>query len=191
MKKITPKRLTADWLRKIGVKEVLIPGIIVTVAVLGVKNWRDLGPDIYKNKQAFPDSGVVRVITDGDTFELQNGVRVRMVGINAPTNDEESKNKLGDLIKNKKVWLEYDRYLDDKFGRILAWVWVGCQNPKFLPADYMHLTYNRSREGLKENPEGCKKGKLVQEEMVRTGLAGVEVYKDRGELKYEKRLLDK
>jgi len=73
----------------------------------------------------------------------------------------------------------------------LAWVWVGCQNPKFLPADYMHLTYNRSREGLKENPEGCKKGKLVQEEMVRTGLAGVEVYKDRGELKYEKRLLDK
>ncbi|OGC97447.1 hypothetical protein A2634_02045 [Candidatus Amesbacteria bacterium RIFCSPHIGHO2_01_FULL_48_32] len=183
--------MTADWLRKIGVKEVLIPGIIVTVAVLGVKNWRDLGPDIYKNKQAFPDSGVVRVITDGDTFELQNGVRVRMVGINAPTNDEESKNKLGDLIKNKKVWLEYDRYLDDKFGRILAWVWVGCQNPKFLPADYMHLTYNRSREGLKENPEGCKKGKLVQEEMVRTGLAGVEVYKDRGELKYEKRLLDK
>src|SRR3990172_1770509 len=191
MKKITPKRLTADWLRKIGVKEVLIPGIIVTVAVLGVKNWRDLGPDIYKNKQAFPDSGVVRVITDGDTFELQNGERVRMVGINAPTNDEESKNKLGDLIKNKKVWLEYDRYLDDKFGRILAWVWVGCQNPKFLPADYMHLTYNRSREGLKENPEGCKKGKLVQEEMVRTGLAGVEVYKDRGEVKYEKRLLDK
>ena len=187
-------RLTAKWLRKIGVKEVLIPGLILA-GVLGWTGWQKLGPDIYKNKQAFPDSGIVRIITDGDTFELQNGVRVRMMGINAPDRGEKKENeatkKLSDLVEDKKVWLEYDRYQDDKNGRVLAWVWVGCEaTPKFLPADYMHLSFNRSRPGLTDNPEGCKKGKLAQEEMVKAGLVSVEVYKERGDLKYEKRLLD-
>ena len=162
---------------------------------MGWTGGQKLGPDIYKNKQAFPDSGIVRIITDGDTFELQNGVRVRMMGINAPDRGEKKENeatkKLSDLVEDKKVWLEYDRYQDDKNGRVLAWVWVGCEaTPKFLPADYMHLSFNRSRPGLTDNPEGCKKGKLAQEEMVKAGLVSVEVYKERGDLKYEKRLLD-
>jgi len=52
----------------------------------------------------------------------------------------------------------------------------------------MHLSRNQSRPGLTENPAGCKKGKLVQEEMVNAGMAKVETYKDRGELKYEERI---
>lgn len=188
------KRITADKLRKMGVKEVLIPGLILA-GVLGWTGWSRLGPNIYKNKQVFPDSGVVRVITDGDTFELQNGVRVRMIGINAPGRGEEKEGeatkRLSNLVEDKKVWLEYDRYQDDKFGRVLAWVWINCEStPKFLPSDYMRLSFNRSRPGLTENPEGCRKGKLVQEEMVRVNLAKAEVYKVRGDLKYEKRLLD-
>lgn len=188
-----PKRISAGWLRKIGVVGVLIPGIIITVAALGVKNWQGLGPDIHGNKRVFPDTGVVRQVIDGDTFELQSGVRVRMIGINAPDRGEEKEDeatkRLSDLINDRRVWLEYDRYQDDKDGRVLAWVWRACEvTPSFLPAGYMHLTYNRSREGLTDNPAGCKKGKLVQEEMIKAGLARVEVYKDRGELKYEKRL---
>ncbi|KKR71635.1 MAG: hypothetical protein UU16_C0057G0001, partial [Candidatus Woesebacteria bacterium GW2011_GWA2_40_7] len=42
--------------------------------------------------------------------------------------------------------------------------------------------------GLKDNPEGCKKGRLVNEELVKAKLAVPVVYKDRGELKYQKRL---
>lgn len=114
---------------------------------------------------------------------------MRTVGVNAPANDAKSKDGLTGLIKDKKVWLEYDRYQDDKYGRILAWIWTECETtPEFLPADYMHLSGNQSRPGLIENPQGCKKGKLVQEELVKAGLAKIEVYKDRGELKYEKRL---
>jgi hypothetical protein len=92
-------------------------------------------------------------------------------------------------LLNKKIWLEYDRYQDDPFVRLLAWVWIDCEGkPEFLPYDYMRLTYNKSREGLKENPKGCQKGKLVNEEMVRERLARFEVFKERGELKYQKRL---
>lgn len=163
---------------------------------MGWTGWQKLGPDIYKNKTLFPQSVVVSNVIDGDTIETKSGVRVRLIGINAPDRGdreyEEAKGRLGEMINNKTVWLEYDRYQDDKNGRILAWIWMDCEStPKFLPSDYMRLSFNRSRPGLTENPQGCKKGKLVQEEMVKAGLAKVKVYKDRGELKYEKRLVDK
>jgi len=82
--------------------------------------------------------------------------------------------------------------LDNMYGRAMAWIWIGCEEiPKFTPPEYMRLSFNRSRPGLSENPQGCKKGKLAQEEMVQAGLAKIEVFKDRGELKYEMRLVGK
>ncbi|KKU92945.1 MAG: hypothetical protein UY22_C0024G0011 [Candidatus Amesbacteria bacterium GW2011_GWC1_48_10] len=195
-----PKRISARGFRKIGVKEVLIPGLLLAAA-LGWAGWKKLGPDIYANKQVFPETGVVREVEDDDTFQLQSGIRVRLLGVDAPNRGDEGTEQAGmvlrELVGDKRVWLEYDRYQDDKYGRVLAWVWYKCdpsagsgQGPKFLPADYMHLTFNRSREGLTENPEGCKKGKLVQEELVKQGVVWVRGYKDRGELKYEGRLMN-
>jgi len=52
----------------------------------------------------------------------------------------------------------------------------------------MHKSDNESNPGLIDNPTGCKKGKLVNQELVTLHLAEPVVYKDRGELKYEKRL---
>ncbi len=182
------KKLTASWLRKIGVPAVLIPGMIVAAA-LGWTGWQRLGP---KYTQSFPTSGIVQIVIDGDTFEIA-GNTIRLLGVNAPDRgnkgDEEGKEGLDKLINSKKVWLEYDRYQDDKYGRILAWVWINCERtPVFLPADYMHLTYNSSYPGLAKNPPGCLKGKLVQEELLKKKLVEIELFKDRGELKYQQRL---
>lgn len=186
-----------QWARKrliaLGIPAVLIPGLLIAMA-LGWNPTKLASVKTYQQvKTIFPTSGMVAEVTDGDTFTLQNGVGVRLIGIDAPNRGdgkwEEAREALTKLIGDKRVYIEYDRYQDDKYGRVLAWVWVDCeQTPTFLPADYMHLTYNSSREGLKENPEGCKKGKLVNEEMVKKGLASSERYKERGELKYERRL---
>ena len=185
------KKITAKELRKKGIKETLIPGILF-VSILGAGWMTKLGVDIYKIKSLFPSTAVVRIVEDGDTLELFNDRRVRLIGINAPDRGEkgyvEATKKLSELVLNKKVYLEYDRYQDDQNGRALAWVWIGCEKPKFEKSDYMRLTFNRSREGLVNNPKGCEKGKLVQEELVKAKMAVVEVYKDRGELKYEVRL---
>ena len=197
-RRVTPKkkklgRWTKEWLMKLGIPAVLIPGIILAITLgwnpaklANTKNYHDI-------KRVFPVSGIVKTVSDGDTFEFKSGVGVRMIGINAPDRGEngytESRDQLIGLIDGKRVYLEYDRYQDDKYGRILAWVWIGCEaTPKFLPADYMHLTYNSSREGLIDNPEGCYEGTLVNEAMVQRGLAVAVRYKDRGELKYEGRL---
>lgn len=186
-------RWTKKKLLALGVPAVLIPGIIIA-HVLGwdgavlnqTKNY-------YANKTVFPDSGKVGEIVDGDTFKLKSGTSVRLIGINAPNrgsqNYDQSRQELTKLVANKEVYLEYDRYQDDQYGRILAWVWAECEaKPEFLPPDYMSLTRYFSKPGLKENPAGCKNGKLVNEVMVKNGLAVVETFKDRGELKYEVRI---
>jgi endonuclease YncB( thermonuclease family) len=189
------KILTVKELVKKGVPYSLILGLIAAgilgwnaKAIMDAKNYHEL-------EQLFPSNGVVTQIEDGDTFTFNDGVRVRLIGIDTPDkgqeNFSEAKEELTREILNKKVYLEYDRYQDDKFSRVLAWVWVDCETtPQFLPADYMHKSDNESNPGLTENPVGCKKGKLVNEELVKKGFAEPVVYKDRGPLKYEKRLLN-
>lgn len=175
---------------------VVMAGILATAAGWGIKSLADLNKvaNYQKWEAAHPYSVSVKKVVDGDTFEISKEKTVRVLGIDAPNRgekgDKEAADALSKMIDGKKVWLEYDRYQDDKFGRMLAWVWIGCEeSPKFLAYDYMRLSYNRSKPGLTENPVGCKKGKLVNEEMVKKGFARVEFFKDRGEMKYQKRLL--
>jgi endonuclease YncB( thermonuclease family) len=180
------KKITADWLRKIGTKERLIPGILVIVSAFGITNWQKLKS--YVNKEP-PIKGIVQEVKDGDTFELKSGERVRLIGVDAPTRESKSSEALIKLVEGKIVWLEYDRYDDDPFGRLLAWVWVNCEGtPEFTPFDYMKLNASASKPGLMTNPKGCEQGKLVQEELLKQKVVVFKAYKDRGELKYQNRL---
>lgn len=187
------KRLTAKDLVKKGVPYILIPGLLLALA-LGFKGSTFKGiRDYYQMKQLFPSSGYVQTVEDGDTFILKSGIKVRLIGIDSPDRGQknfiEATNYLSNQVTNRKVFLEYDRYQDDKFGRVVAWVWVDCEKtPMFLPADYMHKSDNESSPGLTQNPTGCKKGKLVNEELIKQKLAVPMIYKNRGELKYEARI---
>jgi endonuclease YncB( thermonuclease family) len=194
MKKYRKNQWTSSKLLSRGVPAVLIPGLLVALALgwnggalTQIQNWQEA-------KAVFPSQGIVQTIEDGDTFTLQNGRSVRLLGVNAPERGSSTyvaaQQTLANLLNNKQVYLEYDRYQDDKYGRILAWVWVNCEKaPDFLPANYMHYSGNASRPSLMENPKGCRDGKLVNEEMVRARMAVPIVYADRGKLKYEKRIM--
>jgi len=57
-----------------------------------------------------------------------------------------------------------------------------------ITANYMHKSNNESNTGLIDNPKECKKGKLVNEQLVIKRFAVPVVYKDRGELKYRNRI---
>ncbi len=52
----------------------------------------------------------------------------------------------------------------------------------------MHKSGNESMPGLTKNPDGCKKGKLINEELVKEDFAKVEIYIDRGPTKYQSRI---
>lgn len=187
------KRLTAKALKKYKVPGVLIAGMLAAAAMGWKANDLVKTKDYYQLKSVFPKSAVVESVIDGDNLILEGGQSVRLVGINTPERGHESfdeaKERLDKMVTGRKVYLEYDRYQDDKYGRIQAWVWFDCESePQLLPVDYMYLNKRQSRPGLTENPQGCKEGKLLNEEMVKAGLAQVLNYKGRGELKYEARL---
>ena len=199
-----PKTPSSGWLKSRGIPAVLIPGIIFA-ASLGWMGWKQL--ENYKNALViFPELATVIAVIDGDTLEIStpcpsdspnpscpSSMPLRLVGVNAPDRGkpewEASREFLSSLLLNKQIWLEYDRYQNDKFGRILAWIWINCESdPEFTPADYMKLSGNQSKPELTENPPGCEQGVLVKEKIVKSGKAKPVIYPGRGKLKYQSRL---
>jgi micrococcal nuclease len=91
---------------------------------------------------------VARVI-DGDTLVLQGGVRVRVLGIDAPEMEKngqpaeflahKAKAVLSDLTRGQRLHLEYDRQRYDHYGRLLAYL--------FLP-DGTFINAELVRQGL-------------------------------------------
>ena len=74
----------------------------------------------------------VAEVLDGDTIDLENGTRVRLLGIDAPERSSPAEcygvdafNHLSSLIGASKVTLEYDLETEDAFGRDLAYVYAG------------------------------------------------------------------
>jgi len=73
---------------------------------------------------------VVKRIYDGDTITLENGDRVRLLGINTPEIEsrhrqgeeggQTAKQWLQDKLQQGIVFLEYDQQKKDKYGRSLA-----------------------------------------------------------------------
>lgn len=70
----------------------------------------------------------VKNVIDGDTIELENGQKVRYIGINTPEKGqnfyEEALFYNKSLVENKQVRLEYDIQKSDQYERILAYVYV-------------------------------------------------------------------
>lgn len=165
-----PKKLTPKYLEKRKVPKVLIAGLVLA-SVLGWTGWRNLDKikNYYQIRFIFPKKTIAAEIIDGDTFTIKNGLTVRLLGIDAPNRGvagyDQAKVYLEKLIKDETLTFEYDQYQDDKFGRILAYVWIDCfEEIKPLCHD------NRA---------------LINEVLLKNGLAQKVVYEKRKKLKYD------
>lgn len=75
-------------------------------------------------------------VYDGDTLTLDNGDRVRLIGIDAPEIKEnqpfaeEAKLFVSNVCQHKDVCISFEPGQDetDRFGRHVAWVWVKVDN---------------------------------------------------------------
>jgi micrococcal nuclease len=71
--------------------------------------------------------GVTEVV-DGDTIRLKSGEAVRYIGIDTPEEGasffREASIANEEILKEGRIKLEYDREKKDRYGRILAYVWV-------------------------------------------------------------------
>jgi micrococcal nuclease len=128
-----------QWKRKLIL--ALLAGLLLAMA----------GSHIYGQFQGpgLVAEAVVVHVVDGDTVVLANGQRVRLLGIDAPEMEHEgkpadflahkSKKFLAELVQGKRVRLEYDRLRYDRYGRILAYLFL---------LDGTNVSREMVREGL-------------------------------------------
>ena len=68
-------------------------------------------------------------VVDGDSIELADGRRVRYLGINTPEHGqpffEEATAANRRLTEGQTAWMVLDTQQTDRYGRILAYLWVG------------------------------------------------------------------
>lgn len=78
--------------------------------------------------------GTVKRVIDGDTFELSDGERVRMIGVDTPETvkpnspvepyGKEASDFTKKLLTDQKVTLKFDVEPRDKYERLLAYVYL-------------------------------------------------------------------
>jgi len=82
----------------------------------------------YENENFKDPSFIIVKVIDGDTIELKNKMRIRLIGINTPEKDmyfyEEAKEFMKILVQNKQVKLERDVTNKDIYGRYLRYVYL-------------------------------------------------------------------
>ncbi|WP_455278430.1 lamin tail domain-containing protein [[Eubacterium] cellulosolvens] len=93
----------------------------------------------------FYESNIVVEVIDGDTIILENGSKIRLIGINAPErgyfNYVEAKSDLESLILLQNVQLESDLEDRDDYNRLLRYVFVDdiFVNLRLVEEGYAHV----------------------------------------------------
>ncbi|MGH8057733.1 MAG: thermonuclease family protein [Candidatus Entotheonellia bacterium] len=134
------------------------------------------------SRRRSPRAGSAQVVAvlDGDTILIDTGEKVRYVGINAP--ESRHPEKLPEycgreafevnrrLVSGKAVRLEYDRRGRDRYGRLLAYVYV---DRVFVNAELVRLGYAQVST-YKENQRYHREFQHLQQEAIaaRRGLWG-------------------
>jgi len=102
----------------------------------------------------------VKFVYDGDTILLDNKEKVRYLGINSPEIDHKggksefmahaARNSNLEFVKGKRVSLEFDKEKKDRYGRLLAYVFLengDMVNALLIRKGMAHVLLNK--QGLK------------------------------------------
>jgi endonuclease YncB( thermonuclease family) len=93
------------------------------------------------------DTLLCTAVIDGDTFKLETGETVRLIGIDAPElsqpGGDKSRQFLAQLILNKGVTLESGYEDRDKYDRLLRFVYIDdvCINEEMIRQGYAEARY--------------------------------------------------
>jgi micrococcal nuclease len=124
---------------------------VALIILCGISCW----PTPDQNKKNNSDGNFpVKKISDGDTFWIYKGTgdgeKIRLIGIDAPESQNVFKKKQGfygkeakayltNLLKGKRVKLEYDVDRTDQYGRTLAYVYL--EDGTFVNAELVKNGY--------------------------------------------------
>ncbi len=113
----------------------------------------------------------MRRVVDGDTLLLADGTRVRLIGVDTPESVKpdtpvepwglEASAFTRAFVEGGDVRLEWDRGRQDRFGRALAYVWVG---ERMLNEELLRAGLARATLGYPFSEEKKARFRRAQEE---------------------------
>ena len=158
------------WLLMHLIGSIIKAGIIIVVLLIlvyfifgfsfgisGVFDFARGHTDVSKDGITFKftddtETGTVTQVTDGDTVTLDDGSKVRLLGINAPETGEkcssEATSALSEMVLNQEVKLQLDEEDVDMYGRKLRYIWMNNTfvNLKLVSDGYA-IAYDYSGDG--------------------------------------------
>lgn len=121
-------------------RALLLPLLLLPLTAVALDSWRDERGVIHIQGSAPPEpvvepapamaEGMVEAVPDGDTVHLKGGMKLRLIGINAPEvahhnrpgepGGEAAKRFLRAQLLGRRVRLEHDLEARDRYGRELV-----------------------------------------------------------------------
>lgn len=105
------------------------------LTILGVSDEAEISQPPSSIELEDLEKVVVSRAVDGDTIELEDGRKLRYIGIDTPETKHptkgqecfgiEASSRNAALVENKTVYLEKDVSETDRYGRLLRYVWIG------------------------------------------------------------------
>ncbi len=156
----------------------IIAGALILGAAVYLAPFQRIPAD-ESGKCPAPSEAAVTKVIDGDTVVVEGGFHVRLLGIDADESGfpcySEAKERLEELVLNKKVGLEKDKTDVDQYDRCLRYVFLDNRNvnlqlvkeglaiARFYPPDvkYKEEITKAEKEAI-ENEIGCKWSSLVE-----------------------------
>lgn len=98
------------------IKFLSLAGLLTGLIVLASQYFQKSGGDLVKK------------VIDGDTVIMESGERLRYIGIDTPEEEQlfykQARKFNQRLVERKNVRLEFDVQVKDRYGRLLAYVYV-------------------------------------------------------------------
>jgi micrococcal nuclease len=126
-------------------------------------------------------------VIDGDTFRLEPGQTVRLIGIDAPElsqpGGEMSREYLAHLIQGKNITLEKGYQDRDKYNRLLRFVYVGnlCVNEEMVRQGYAEARYLSPGDQIREYYIQLE----IEAETANTGLWSHNIFQPRSQVNWD------
>jgi len=106
----------------------------IVIAVIASFAFAGIASQKAPSVPSAAEKALVARVIDGDTIQLDDGRKVRLIGVDTPETvhpqkeveyyGKEASDFTKSMLEGKEVYLEYDIQPTDKYGRTLAYIWL-------------------------------------------------------------------
>jgi len=147
-------------------RSLLLKILLILLLTMGV--WQGVEYTGHTTQETLYEQALVTRVIDGDTFELSNGNKVRLLCVNAPEKGEpyaeEATVYLTERTLQHLIFLEKDETNKDKYGRLLRYVYD--ENTNLINTELVRLGLAEAKP-YKPNTKHCDILEQAQEEAQR------------------------